>query len=328
MITIKDIAREAGVSYATVSRALNNRDDVNPQTRARIHELAKAMGYQPNRIAQSLVKRGSNTIACVVPDIANPYFGTIAKVISNAAAAAGVSTIISNTGWDPIKENEVLHLVEENRVAGMIIKPTAYYEPGTFSNMGIPVVVFWHPTEDDQSSYIDVDHWRGAELAVDHLIERGFQKIAYVGGVGTSPANQIRQMSWQATLQRHHLQAYPELISQGDFNPKSGYNQIRQIFETSPIKPDAVFCGNDFIAMGILQYTREQGLEVPGKFGIVGYDDMRFSSLPMVNLTTVRQPLDFMGKEAFRLLRENIEGKPAEERQNVLVEPILIVRGT
>ena len=132
MITIKDIAREAGVSYATVSRALNNRSDVNEETRLRILAIAERLGYQPNEIARSLVNQKSNVIALIVPDISNPFFADISRSVSDAAEKIGYTTMVSNTGWDPAKEQERLQMMREQRVAGVIIKPTAFYKPGTF----------------------------------------------------------------------------------------------------------------------------------------------------------------------------------------------------
>lgn len=326
MITIKDIAKKAGVSYATVSRALNNRSDVNPKTRENIVRIAREMGYQPNMVARSLVNQKTNMIALIVPDVSNPYFADISRSVTEAANRSGFSTMVCNTGWDPVKEQEMLLIMETQRVAGVIIKPTAFYTPGTFEKAGIPVVVFWHPTA-DLCHYIEVDHKKGAALAVEHLISRGFTKIAYMGGKGTSPANQIRQMVWQETLEKHNLTVHSELLSYGGFDSQSGYERMRAMMN-GPCRPDAVFCGNDYIALGALQYARENGLRLPEEFGICGYDDIYFASLPMIQLTTVRQPRDLLGQKAFELLQCGIEqGKTAcKACPNVLIEPVLKVR--
>ncbi len=331
MITIKDIAKEAGVSYATVSRALNQRSDVNEKTRRRILELAEKMGYQPNMIARSLVNRKTNIIALIVPDVSNPYFADISRAVSEAAQLDGYTTMVCNTGWDPKKEQEMLHLMEEQRVAGVIIKPTAFYKPGTFESIRIPLVVLWHPT-DDKCSYIEINHRKGAALATEHLIFRGFRRIAYLGGQGTSPANQIRQMSWQECLEKHNLPVFPEYITQGGFDFRSGYERIEALARKGSM-PDAVFCGNDYIALGVLEYAREHHLDCPEKFGIVGYDDIYFASLPMIRLTTVRQPRDLLGRKAVELLNAGIaaqeegsEGKKQQKMENILIDPVLMQR--
>jgi LacI family transcriptional regulator len=191
MITIKDIAEKAGVSYATVSRALNNRSDVSEETRMRIIELANSMGYQPNAIARSLVKRKSEIIALIVPDVSNPFFADITMAVHTAAEKAGYTTMVCNTGWDPVKEQEKLRIMVEQRVDGIILKPTAFLRPGALEALNVPVVLFWHAMEDDLS-YIEVDHEAGSRLAVRHLVERGYKRIAFVGGQETSLSNQIR----------------------------------------------------------------------------------------------------------------------------------------
>lgn len=363
MITIKDIAKVAGVSYATVSRALNGRKDVNPETRAYILKIANDLHYQPNMIARSLVKQQSSLIALIVPDVSNPYFADIARAVNEAALKKGYSTMICNSGWDSTRETEWLHLMEEQRVEGVIIKPSTFINPATFDQFRLPLVILWHP-EQTKQHYVEIDHRKGAALAVEHLIKRGFRRIAYLGGKGTSPANQIRQETWRETLHRHHLPIYKELLSEGGFDARSGYERVGEMMSNSPsLRPDAVFCGNDYIALGALQYANEHQLKVPHEFGIVGYDDIYFASLPMINLTTVQQPRDILGQKAFELLeshfaedrndysakmsliqepshhemevglshRGSSSAKKTDEREqphSILVEPVLKVRGT
>lgn len=324
MVTIKDIAKKAGVSYATVSRALNNRSDVNEQTRARILSIAEELGYQPNLIARSLVNQRSNTIALIVPDVSNPYFADMARAVSDTANAHGFIPLICNTGWDPEKEREMLHLMQEQRVAGIIIKPTAFYDQATLAACRLPLVVFWHPTGKERN-YVEVDHRLGAELALEHLISRGYERIAYLGGQGTSPANQIRQLAYMEALQRSHLKVYPELISSGGFNTESGYQRIAAMME-GRIRPDAVFCGNDYIALGVLNYAKEKEITVPQALGIVGYDDIYFAGLPMIELTTVQQPRELLGQHAFELLHEQIINPEAKLKPHRLLAPQLIIR--
>lgn len=336
MVTIKDIAKKAGVSYATVSRALNNKSDVNINTRQKVLKIAKKMGYRPNMIAKNLVSQRSNTIALILPDVSNPFFADIARSITEASHAAGYIVTICNTGWDVKRENLMLEHMQSQQVAGIIIKPTAFYKPGTFDSIHVPLVVFWHPNK-DHTDFIDMDHEAGGRLATLYLLERGYRKIAYLGGAGTSPANQLRLFAYQRTLQEHQIKVQEELISYGGFDLRSGYNRIKKLLENKSTKPDAVFCGNDYIALGVLQYLYENKIKVPEDFGIVGYDDLYFSSLPMINLTTISQPRDLMGKQAVNLLVEQInyietpgpeDGKIPRGPARLLIQPKLIARGT
>jgi LacI family transcriptional regulator len=326
MITIKDIAEKAGVSYATVSRALNNRSDVSEETRMRIIELANSMGYQPNAIARSLVKRKSEIIALIVPDVSNPFFADITMAVHTAAEKAGYTTMVCNTGWDPVKEQEKLRIMVEQRVDGIILKPTAFLRPGALEALNVPVVLFWHAMEDDLS-YIEVDHEAGSRLAVRHLVERGYKRIAFVGGQETSPSNQIRLLAYQQTLQESGLQVESDLISYGGFGIESGYNRLAALMRLQN-PPDAVFCGNDIIALGALHYARDNGIEVPKQLALIGFDDISYASLPQIGLSTVSQPRTKLGEQAFDALMREIEIFPARSRQRLLVEPELIVRST
>lgn len=326
MITIKDIAERAGVSYATVSRALNGREDVSETTRSKIFELAQEMGYQPNAIARSLVKRESHIIALIVPDVSNPFFADITMAVNAAAEKAGYTTMVCNTGWDPVKEQEKLRIMVEQRVDGIILKPTAFLRPGALEALNIPVVLYWHAMP-DELSYIEVDHERGSQMAVQHLIDRGYRRIAYIGGQETSPSNHIRLLAYQQTLQEDGRTVDPQLISFGGFNLESAYERIAELRQL-PNPPDAAFCANDILAMGVLQYARDNGLAVPADFGIIGFDDISYASLPLINLSSVSQPRDKLGEEAFLALLREIESFPVRTRQRILVEPELKVRAT
>lgn len=326
MITIKDIAEKAGVSYATVSRALNNRSDVSSDTRKLIMDLAVEMGYQPNAIARSLVKRKSMNIALIVPDVSNPFFADITMAVNSAAEKAGYTTMVCNTGWDPQKEQEKLRIMVEQRVDGIILKPTGFFKPATLEAYNVPIVVFWHAGDDDLS-YIEVDHEAGSRMAVRHLVERGYKRIAYIGGQETSPSNQIRLLAYQQTLQENGLIADSKLISYGGFRLESGYERIAKMMQL-PIPPDAVFCSNDIIALGVLQYARDNKIRVPEDFGIIGFDDINYASLPQINLSSVSQPRDKLGEQALQALIREMESFPERTRQRILIEPELKIRST
>jgi LacI family transcriptional regulator len=326
MITIKDIAEKAGVSYATVSRALNGRPEVGEETRSRIIGIAEELGYQPNAIARSLVNRRSHIIALIVPDVTNPFFADITMAVNEAADQAGYTTMVCNTGWDPAKEQEKLRIMVEQRVDGIILKPTAFIRPGALEALDLPMVLFWHSMSDDLS-YIEVDHAEGSRLAVRHLVERGKRRIAFIGGQQTSPSNQIRLLAYQQTLQEAGLPVDPQLINYGSFRESSGYRRMAALWQLAE-KPDAVFCGSDIIAMGVLHYARDQHIKVPRQLAIVGFDDISFAGLPLIGLTTVSQPRDQLGRQAFAALLKEIENYPLRSRQRIIIQPELKIRQT
>ena len=188
------------------------------------------------------------------------------------------------------------------------------------------IVVFWHPA-DDEVTYIEVDHAAGARLAVTNLLERGFTRIGFLGGSETSPANKIRLMAYQKILQENGLRADRDWISFGGFRLESGYERIRKMLN-SDNPPDAVFCGNDYIALGVLQYLREQKISVPDDFGLIGYDDIYFASLPMIQMSSVQQPRKQLGEVAVEALHHEIESFPEHTKQRILIEPTLKIRST
>ncbi len=326
MITIKDLAEKAGVSYATVSRALNGRAEVSETTRARIIALAQEMGYQPNAVARSLVSQKSSTIALIVPDVSNLFFADITMTVHKAADDHGYTTMVCNTSWDPAKEQEKLKIMVQQRVEGIILKPTAFIKPGILEALSLPLVLFWHAM-DDNLSYVEVDHAAGAQMAMHHLIEKGYKRIAYLGGVETSPSNQIRQMSYQKALQEAGLPVDPRLISYGSFSLESGFKRLGSLMRLEQ-PPDALFCGSDLIAMGALQYARNHNLSVPGDLGIIGFDDVACASLPLVNLTTIEQPRDELGEAALKALLDEISVFPKRTKQRILIKPKLKIRST
>ena len=326
MITIKDVAERAGVSYATVSRALNGRDEVSPSTRAHIIAIAQDMGYQPNAVARSLVSQKTSTIALIVPDVANSFFADITMAVHTAAEESGYTTMVCNTSWSPAKEQEKLQIMVQQRVEGIILKPTAFIRPGSLEALGVPLVLFWHEMDDDLS-YIEVDHALGSQLAVNHLLERGYRRIAYLGGVETSPSNQIRLLAYQKSIQEAGLQVEPKLITYGPFRLESGYQRLSDLMKMEK-PPDAIFCGSDIIAMGALQYARRHEIQVPGDLGIVGFDDVACASLPLVGLTTIEQPRDQLGEAALKTLLTEIQQFPQRARQRVMIKPKLKVRTT
>ena len=326
MITIKDIAERAGVSYATVSRALNGRPDVNEETRSRIFDLAAEMGYQPNAIARSLVKKKSHIIALIVPDVSNPFFADISMAVNAAAENAGYTTMVCNTAWDPVKEQEKIRIMVEQRVDGIILKPVAFMRPGALESLNVPMVLFWHAMPGDLS-YIEVDHEAGSKMAVRHLIERGYKRVAFIGGKQTSPSNQIRLMAYQQCLKEAGISADTGLISHGGFNHESGYQRMNVLLSL-PEPPDAVFCTNDIIAMGALQCAHDRNVKVPDRLAIIGYDDISYVSLPLIDLSSVSQPRDKLGERAFQALLKEMESFPVRTRQNILVDPELKIRST
>lgn len=328
MITIKDIAKRTGVSYTTVSRALNGKSGVNSSTRDQVLTEAKRMGYQPNGIARGLVKKYTNSIGLIIPDITNPFFPAIARGVEDEASKHGYTVFLCNTNWNEKREMAYLDTLQEKRVDGIIIKP-AEDNQQNLEHFNIPMVSLNTKTYKGTESYVDVDNEKGGFLATKHLIESGYRRIAFIGGKvnSYSYSNEKRIEGYQRALKTFGISVDESIISHGEFTTESGYEQMNQLFKRSK-KPDAVFAGNDLIALGVMNSVQEFGLNIPMDFGVVGFDNIYFAKFPQIQLTTIAQPVYDIGRIAFELLLSNIKNKEKSIENKVVLEPELIIRKT
>ncbi len=324
-ITIKDIAEIVGVSYATVSRTLNNRRGVSPATRELIFKTAEKLGYKPNLHARSLKTNQTHVIALIVPDIANPFFSDIALSVSETAFEKGYNTILCSTNWDPEIETAQLKMVQEQRVDGIIFKPSdrsceRYLDISTQKVM----IANQHCAE---TSYVEVDNFTGGQLAARHLLQCGYQNPAFIGGARESFSNADRLASFQQVLAENGMKLTEKRISYGPFSIENGYSSAKeQLSMNEKSRPDCFFCGNDLIALGAYQYLLEREIKVPQQFGLIGFDDIYLSSLPQIQLTTLSQPRKKMGQLATELLINQIEKNHVGQHSHILLQPELIIR--
>ncbi len=322
-ITIKDIAEITGVSYATVSRTLNGRSGVNAHTREKVLQAAKELGYRPNIHARSLKTNQTNTIALIVPDISNPFFADIALSVNEAAYKRGYNTFLCSTNWDPEIEEEQLQMVQDQRVDGIIFKP-ADRSPDRYLELNIPAVMIANLIAEGLS-YIEIDNISGGRQAAEHLIACQYKKLAFIGGAFASRSNSDRLRGFRQALQARGLDLSEQMIKFGPFSIEHGYKQIQTLMEMDE-PPDAAFCGNDLIALGVFQYLGETGIQVPDAFGVVGFDDVYFAALPQIQMTTVSQPRMQMGSLAADTLINRIEAGPESPIEHILLEPKLVIR--
>lgn len=326
-VTIKDIAKKAGVSYATVSRALNGRSGVKEETKELILEVAKKMGYQPNAIARGLVLKHTHTLALVIPDITNPFFPEIARGAEDAASLLGYSIFLCNTNWDTDKEKLYLKTLQEKRVDGIILHPAHNDGETHLYDFQIPMILLNKIPGIAEYSSIEIDNVRGGFIATKHLIEAGYKKIAFIGGTESSPSNAERKEGYKLALKKYNIPIDESLIINGKFKSESGYESLKKLIDSGNT-PDAVFGGNDVIALGVLHCAQEHGLRIPEDFGIIGFDDIPYASLPQIQLTTIEQPKYQMGKRAIELLVRVLKAEEDSEVIRMILEPKLKIRKT
>lgn len=326
-VTIKDIAREAGVSYASVSRALSGNRGVSMETSKRILEVAKRLNYSPNGIARHLVNQRSKTLGLILPDISNPFFADIALAVIHTAEKAGYQTILSNTDWEPRTQERQLLLMREQRVDGVILKPVQ--DAGddiAYENLGLPAVLL-HYSGSKVVSCVDTDHEYGGYLMTRHLLGCGCRRIAFLGGLPDSRSNLQRLEGYARALRENGLTPDAQLVRHGPFTSENGYALAKEFLQ-GHTPPDALFCGNDVIALGALQYAQEAGIQVPQSLCIAGFDGISYASLAQIRLTTIRQDRQRMGETATNLLLDAIEGNAAPTVQKILLTPTLLAQAT
>lgn len=325
--TIKDIAKRLGMSYATVSRALNNKYGVKEATRARVQEVAREMRYRPNAIARGLITRRTNTIGIVIPDLRNPFFPEVAAGIETEAERMGYSVLLGSSDWSPEREDRYINLLIERRVDGIILAPVsrsaARYPEAIPPD--VPAVYVTSAPEDVKTGYVVIDNERGGHIATEHLISRGYTPVGFLGAENGSDTGKARRRGYRAALEAAQIGFDPDRVYLGPFSREGAASMIRRAVEDGTL-PRGIFCENDNLAIGAIQTLSELGYRVPEDVAVIGFDDISWAGLHTVELTTIAQPMHEMGKRALRMLVDTIdEGRPPDA---VVLEPRIVLRRT
>ncbi len=328
--TIKDIALEVKVSYATVSRALNDKDGVKADTKRRILQAAKDLKYRPNAIARGLVKRRTHTFGLIIPDITNPFFPEIARGIEDAAQGAGYSVFLCNTNWDREKETRYIELLSEKRIDGLIIAPVVRGTRAVEGLIGsMPCVYLGRAPKRGKAGFVTIDNEKGGYLATEHLITSGRTPVGFIGAPEDSLTLEERLKGYKNALAAYGEKLDDRYILFGDFTRETGYNLVRKMCGTRPA-PRGVFGENDLLAVGALQGARDMGLRVPEDLAVVGFDDIPIAAFPEIRLTTIGQPKYEMGVMAVEILMDRLKNGdgPGEAKRRVILDPCLIKRNS
>ena len=327
--SVKDVAARAGVSLGTVSNVLNRPDRVSPETRARVERAMRDLGFVRNESARQLRVGRSRTLAYVLLDARNPFFTDVAEGAERAAEAAGLSLFLCHSDNRASRETDYLaHLVEQ-RVQGVLITPVDP-ESRALADVrrnGTPLVIVDRTRQDNDFCSVAVDDVLGGRIAVEHLLERGHTRVAFVGGPGT--VGQVRDRL--AGARRAFTDAgLPEdqltVIGTDGLTVVEGRSAGERLMGISERqRPTAAFCANDLLALGLLQQLSTSGLSVPGDLAIVGYDDIDYAAAAAVPLTSVRQPRQELGRRAAELVLDESDN-PDHRHQQVVFTPELVAR--
>lgn len=324
--TIKDVAATAGVSVATVSRVLNGSDRVDAELATRVHDAVARLGYRRSGLARSLRSRRARVVGLVISDVRNPFFTDVVRGVEDRVGADGYSLVLCNSDEELAKEADYLDLIVEERMAGAIVSPASSDETrlDALTARGTPVVVIDREAAREAVDTVLVDNVRGGSIAVHHLAENGYRRIACVTGPSRTSTASDRQAGWETGLREVGLPVEESLLRHADFKESGGAAAAADLL-AGPDRPDAFFVANNLMTVGVLAALREAGLEVPGDVGVVGFDDMPWARLLRPALTTVAQPTYELGRRAAGLLEERIQGADSPPRRIVL-EPRLEVR--
>jgi LacI family transcriptional regulator len=327
-VTIADVAREAGVSAQTVSRALNNKGEISAETRERVLATVERLGYRPNTLARGLVTQKTSTLGLVVPDIANPFFSEVTRGAEDAAHQAGYSLFLCNAMEDPAREVEALRTLEAQRVDGIILCSSRLSEQEFGAMMArLPAVVLVNrAASGNDLRSVCIDDEAGARCATQHLLHTEHRSIAFLAGPQASYSGLRRARGYQDALSEAGVPIDPELSVTCTPHLEGGYNAARQLLSRRP-GTDAILCYNDLVAVGALQACAAMGRRVPEDVAVVGCDDILLAGLVTPPLTTLRSDKRALGAEAVRLLLRKMAGC-ADGCENVMLQPELVVRAS
>lgn len=334
-VTIKDIAKRAGVSHTTVSRALLGSDLISSQTTERIQRIASDMGYRPSAAARSLKTNRSEVLGVIVSNIDDPYFSEVLQGVETTAQESGYSLFIAASQRNPERERAIVEAMVEHRVEGVIICSSSFsgQQARDFAAYGVPIVAVNNQSSEDYRYSIYHDDVAGSRQVTAHLLQLGHRAVAYLGNAESGRTNHDRLLGFQEAMKASGLGPSASQVEIGEYGMAGAIERALQgCLEREP-RPTALVCYNDMMAIEAMNIVHRLGLAVPGDISITGFDNIVFSAYTQPALTTFDQPKRFIGEEAGRLLLSLVgdgEGQqsPAESNVRILRGKLLVREST
>jgi LacI family transcriptional regulator len=331
-IKLRDIARAANVSEATVSLALNNREGVNAETKKRVREIAREYGYLPNAIARRLSQSKSRTIGLVISDLENPYFGKLAQFVDGNIRKSGYSTVIGISNDEPGLESVMIRNFISSRVDGILIAPTNSQNDdlGYIRQIqdvhDIPLVFITSLYPGVSAPVVMADLEDGTHQLVSYLLNMGHRNIYFLAGKHDIIPTAYRMEGYRKAFQERGLESYDDRLCECmKFNFDEAYNSTSRLLKSSG-NIDAIITINDVMALGVLKALLDNGIRIPEDISVAGYDNMIFSSISTIPITTVSQDIELMSGIAVDMLLRRINSENAAPDDNVFIKPKLIIR--
>lgn len=326
MITIADVAREAGVSVATVSRVLNKNGPVSPAAHEKVNLAIAKLNYQPNVWGRRLRRKESRMLLILVPTISNPFYSSIVAGIEDEARRYRFGTMLCITNGDEGREREFIELLFDGQADGAVMLCVDKDDKDVKEIADkVPIVQCCEFCKDADIAHVSIDNFAAAAQVVRYLRSLGHEKIGFVGSVNQFVSSEDRRKGYEAEMEKLGLPVRKEYMTYADrdYSFQSGIAAARELL-TLPDRPTAIFCISDVLAMGAIRAAEELGLSVPGELSVVGFDDVEYATMMNPMLTTVSQPLYPLGKTSARMLIEQIEA--GEGRGKIFLEHKLVIR--
>jgi LacI family transcriptional regulator len=329
-VTIKDVARIAGVSIATVSHVINKTRFVSDETTARVNEAIKELGYYPNMLVSGLRKKKSYTIGLVLPSISNETFGMLAETIQKLLFNQGYNLIICNTSYDLEIEQDAFNTLLMKKADAIIAIPSTREEKKLqeIKSKGIPIVLVDRVISNFSVDMVRVDNIKGVQSAITHLIELGHRSIGYIDRKIDQSHSLEQKIGYKKALEEHGYTIDPgNIVRAGGFDYDSGVSAVKELIHKNPAIT-AIFAYYDITALGVLRGIRDLGYNVPGDFSVIGFDGMPVTNVSCPRLTTVSFPVNRIARAVCDLLINRIERGSAqnEKSEDIVIVPKLIVR--
>ena len=330
MSTILDVAKLAGVSTATVSRVINSPDRVREATRTKVERAMQLCNYKYNALARGFATKHSNTIGLIIPTIRNSVFAESTRGVQDYADGQKNQVILGNTYYSYEQEEKLIKTLLEKQVDGLIITTTNPKGAVLKSlvDEGVPFVLLYSTLKVGPISAVGIDNYRGGYLATEHLVQLGHRRIGMVAGnFSVSDRSLHRWHGYKQCLKKYGIAYNKELLSQTEQSLPGGKESAKQLLSLGD-PPTALFCSNDYLAIGAMKGAREMGLALPEELSVVGFDDIRTASYIVPELTTVYQPAYDMGMMGAQLLFDFIEKKQTKPVQKMLDASLVIRKST
>lgn len=334
-VTIREVAKKAGVSSATVSRVINNSDMVKDKTRDLVIRIIKEMGFAPSEIARSLSKKETKTIGVVVPDINNPFYGEVIKGVSLLADKSNLNILLCDTNEDTEKEKNSLHMLKEQRIRGIIIAPASDTNEfnseylSILENMGIPIVLVGRDVKYSNFDGVFLDNVQGAYDGVNALIQNGHKEIVIIAGPQDSKPGRDRLGGYLKAFAMNGLEVKNDYIFYGNFKLESGYEITNSILQMKN-KPTAIFTCNNMMTLGCIKALSEKNLRIPEDFALVGFDEIEILNTLNIKISVISRPTFEMGQIAMEMLADRISKRESTggASKRVTLMPELKLKGS